>query len=454
MSERIKRVAAYCRVSTEEQKKHGYSIQTQKDKLQNYIDAHADMMLVDFYIDDGVSAVKVGKRVEMQRLLSDVKEHKVDMILFTKLDRWGRSVGIYYQIQSVLDEYGVIWKAIDEDYEIETSAGKFKVNIMMSVAQQERDRCSERIKDVFDHKIKNGEAIYGTNSTPLGFKVENKQLIHDPETEEAVYSLIDFYFTFRSIRKAIVYMREQFGIEMQYASLNRLLKNPLLYGSYRGNDNYCKPYITKEKFDDMQRMIKRNIKEYSPKRTYIFSRMVVCPCCGRNMSGFTTMTNKKNGGKYEYPYYRCASAYTDMVCDFTKTIAQSKIEKQLLKKLSVFMEQYIVDCEVKNNENAKVSRRSESAIRNEMDRLNDMYLKGRISVESYDQKYEKLEEELNDISQAKIKPSDAVLGLQGINLQELYKSFSDEEKSAFWHGLIDVIFIDENKEVINIIFSK
>ena len=83
-----------------------------------------------------------------------------------------------------------------------------------------------------------------------------------------------------------------------------------------------------------------------------------------------------------------------------------------------------------------------------------MYLKGRISFESYDQKYEKLEEDLNDIAQTKIKPSDAVLGLKGINLQELYKSFSDEEKSAFCHGLIDDIFIDEDKEVINIIFSK
>ena len=118
------------------------------------------------------------------------------------------------------------------------------------------------------------------------------------------------------------------------------------------------------------------------------------------------------------------------------------------------MEQYIVDCEIKSDEKAKVSRRSESSIRKEMDRLNDMHLKGRISVEMYDLKYEKLEDELKDRSEAKMKPSDAVLGLQGINLQELYKSFSDEEKSAFWHGLIDDIFIDENKEVINIIFSK
>ena len=115
-------------------------------------------MLVDFYIDDGVSAVKLAKRLELQRLLEDVRQNKIDLILFTKLDRWGRSVRIYHKIQEILESHDVIWKAIDEDYETQTSAGKFKVNIMMSVAQQERDRCSERIKDVFEYKIKNGEA--------------------------------------------------------------------------------------------------------------------------------------------------------------------------------------------------------------------------------------------------------------------------------------------------------
>lgn len=453
MSERIKRVACYCRVSTDDQAKHGYSIQAQKDKLQSYLDQHDDMMLVDFYVDDGVSAVKVGKRLALQRLLHDVKDGKIDMIIFTKLDRWGRSVGIYYQIQSVLDEYGVIWKAIDEDYEIETSAGKFKVNIMMSVAQQERDRCSERIKDIFDHKVKKGEAIYGTGATPLGFKVENKRLVHDPQTEHAVYALIDYYCTFRSIKKTIVFLREQFGIEMQYASLSRLLKNPLLYGSYRGNDNYCQPYISKEKFDSLQQNLKMNIKEYTPDRTYIFSGMIVCPHCGKHLSGYPSVS-RRNGKKYTYPYYRCTNAYSNMVCDFRKAISQNKLEKQLLTKLSGFMDRYIVECEVKSHESLIKKKRSESSIRKEMDRLNEMYLKGRINVDLYDEKYEKLDEELKDVSQAQIKTSDAVICLQGVNLQEVYKNFSDEEKSAFWHGLIKDILIDDNRDIINVIFSE
>ena len=447
--EKIKRVACYCRVSTDEQAKHGYSIQAQKDKLQDYVEEHSDMMLVDFYIDDGVSAVKVGKRLELQRLLSDVKERKIDMILFTKLDRWGRSVGIYYQIQSVLDEYGVIWKATDEDYEIETSAGKFKVNIMMSVAQQERDRCSERIRDVFEHKIKAGEAIIGNGSTPVGFKIENKKIIHD----QYVSDLIDYYYTFRSLRRTMEYSLEKYDRQIEMRTLQRLFKNPLLYGSYRGNDNFCDPYITKEKFDELQSIIANNITGAHTGRVYIFSKLIKCPHCARFFSG-TPHKTKISGHEYVYAYYRCSSSYAvHRACDYRKQLSERKFERQLLSKLDHFMTEYIVDCEVKSEEKAKSKKRSESAIRKEMYRLNDMYLKGRISVEIYDSKYEQLEDELKDSSQSKIKPSDAVLGLQGVNLQELYGTFSDDEKSAFWHGLIKEIRIDDSFNIIDIIFN-
>ena len=46
--EKIKRVACYCRVSTDEQKKHGYSIQAQKERLESYVKNYNDMMLVEF----------------------------------------------------------------------------------------------------------------------------------------------------------------------------------------------------------------------------------------------------------------------------------------------------------------------------------------------------------------------------------------------------------------------
>ena len=71
---KIIRVACYIRVSSEEQKKHGFSIGNQKDRLVNYIHEHPNMQLVDIYADEGVSADKLNKRVEMKRLLEDCKQ--------------------------------------------------------------------------------------------------------------------------------------------------------------------------------------------------------------------------------------------------------------------------------------------------------------------------------------------------------------------------------------------
>ena len=208
---KIIRVGCYCRVSTEEQKKHGYSIQAQRDALQTYINNHNNLQLIDFYVDEGISANSLNKRLELQRLLKDIKENKIDMVLFTKLDRWFRSVAKYYQIQSILDENNATWQAIDEDYENITASGKFKVNIMLSVAQQERDRGSERIKAVFDYKIKQGHAI--TGALPLGYKLDTingkKCVVLDDDKKDMVIDMIDYYMTHQNKSQTIKYLQDK-----------------------------------------------------------------------------------------------------------------------------------------------------------------------------------------------------------------------------------------------------
>ena len=78
------------------------------------------------------------------RLLSDVEAGKIDLILFIKLDRLFHNVADYYEVQKILDAHGVHWQTVLEDYETITSSGQFKVNIMLSVAQNEADRTSEK----------------------------------------------------------------------------------------------------------------------------------------------------------------------------------------------------------------------------------------------------------------------------------------------------------------------
>jgi DNA invertase Pin-like site-specific DNA recombinase len=118
------------------------------------------------------------------RMLDDVRTGRIDLILFIKLDRWFRNVAEYYEVQRILDEHKVHWIATEEDYDTTTANGRLHLNIKLSIAQDESDRTSERIKFVFESKVKRGEVISG--KVPLGYKIENKCMQIDASTAPIV----------------------------------------------------------------------------------------------------------------------------------------------------------------------------------------------------------------------------------------------------------------------------
>ena len=131
----MKKTAIYIRVSSDRQVQEGDSIAAQRDALIKYVNDRPDLVLAGEYLDDGVSGQK-DKRDELQRLLDDVRQNRIDLIIFTKLDRWFRSVRHYTATQEVLDRHSVTWTAIWESiYDTTTPQGRLIVNQMMSIAQ-------------------------------------------------------------------------------------------------------------------------------------------------------------------------------------------------------------------------------------------------------------------------------------------------------------------------------
>lgn len=134
------RAGLFERVSTEEQSRFGYSIQTQIDALTEYCQKN-NIKIVDHYTDAGVSGGKAWKkRPQMVRLIEDVEAGKIDIILFTKLDRWFRNVIEYFKVQEILDRHHVEWKAIWEDYDTTTANGRMAITIFLAIAQNEREK--------------------------------------------------------------------------------------------------------------------------------------------------------------------------------------------------------------------------------------------------------------------------------------------------------------------------
>ena len=102
-------VACYIRVSTQEQRLHGYSLDAQRDKLAEYARLH-NLNIVGWYEDEGVSGRKLIKqRPALQRMLKDAQSGLFERIIFIKLDRFFRSVAEYHECMKLISP--VVWRS-------------------------------------------------------------------------------------------------------------------------------------------------------------------------------------------------------------------------------------------------------------------------------------------------------------------------------------------------------
>ena len=131
----VERVVCYIRVSTQEQKLHGLSLDAQRDTLSRYAKLHG-LKIVDWYEDEGVSGRKlIRRRPALQRMLKDAELNKFDRIIFIKLDRYFRSVAEYHECQKILETHKVLWTATEEKYDLTTANGRAFVNMKLTDAE-------------------------------------------------------------------------------------------------------------------------------------------------------------------------------------------------------------------------------------------------------------------------------------------------------------------------------
>lgn len=157
----MKKVALYLRVSSREKAIKGLSLEAQKDTLTKYAKSKG-YKIVDYYIDAGKSAHKnINKRLDLQRLIVDIKDNKIDIVIFIKLDRWTRNVKDYYKLDDILKAHNVDFECALEQYNTNTSNGRLHLNIKLSIAQNEAEQTSDRIKYVFQSKRDKGEVTSG-----------------------------------------------------------------------------------------------------------------------------------------------------------------------------------------------------------------------------------------------------------------------------------------------------
>ena len=378
------RAALYIRVSTDEQARAGLSLPEQRRNLEAAA-KEKNYKVVGVYEDAGISARKpYTKRPALLRLLDDCKAGLVDVILFVKLDRWFRNVANYYAVQEILDSCKVSWEATLEDYETVTASGRFKVNIMLSVAQDEADRTSERIKFVFDGKKALGQTTNGR--APIGYSIKNGEFYVTENGAEMVADMFAEFIRLKSTVQLAVYMRNTWGIDRHFSKYISYLKNRKYIGEVYGVENACPALVSKEDFILANEILEQRSQRHSnqPDRIYLFSGLIYCKECGKTMNTSCC--------KGKYIYYRCRTRMLEKTaCPHVHRVPEEKLESYLLSELETIATRYNASAYPAAKKKTAISP---DKIRAKMQRLKDLYVNGLIDLAEYREDRSELDRQL------------------------------------------------------------
>lgn len=445
------RVALYIRVSGEEQKIKGLSLEAQQERLEAYA-REKGWIVTGVYIDAAKTARKnMHKRAEFQRMIEAVKRGEVDLLLFCRLDRWFRSVADYYKVMEILQAHGCDWKTIDEEYDTTSANGRLYINVKLSIAQNEADICGERIDVVFDSKIAHGTVVSG--SCPFGYRVnEEKRLEIVPEEAGIVQDAFNHFESTVSQRGTVKHIRETYGVNWCQATFQRMLSESLYTGIYdrggRKNENFCPTIISREQFAKVQSLLKRNARSAPSGRVYIFTSILKCAECNHNLVGYQTR---------EYYYYRCNQHFQRGKCKHNKSVREDMIEKWLFDNLESELNRVRLEWEVKAAEKKKAALRTDkAALKRKLTKLKELYVNELIDIEEYKKDYEIYTAALRQLPEpaAEAPPDfEAVEKLLQADFKNIYESLTREEKRTLWRSVISEIRIDSENNITGISFG-
>ena len=194
------RCAIYTRVSTENGLEQEFnSLHAQREAAQAYIksQAHEGWKLIRDHYDDGGFSGGSLDRPGLQKLLADIRERRIDIVVVYKVDRLTRSLTDFAKLVELFDGHGVAFVSVTQSFNTTTSMGRLTLNVLLSFAQFEREVTGERIRDKIAASKKKGLWVGGV--VPLGYEVKDRKLIVNEEEAATVRLIFSRYLDLGSL---------------------------------------------------------------------------------------------------------------------------------------------------------------------------------------------------------------------------------------------------------------
>ena len=334
-AEAKKRVAAYCRVSTDNEDQVN-SFESQQRYFRRYIEEHPDWELYEIFADEGISGTNTKKRKAFNRMIEEAKSGAFDLIITKEISRFARNTldSIYYTRE--LKRYGVGVIFMNDGIHTLDGDAELRLAILSSIAQEESRKTSERVKWGQKRRMEQG-VVFGRDM--VGYDVRDGKMYINEEGAKVVRLVFRKYVNEgKGIHVIARELREEGIPTMRYVKdwsdtvIRRMLRNEKYCGDLvqkktytpdflshekkynKGQEEFViirdhhEPIISREMFEEANRIMDSRSESFKGKSKYSnrypFSGKIRCGICG---SSFVARYKPRKDGSI-YKAWRCYNA--------------------------------------------------------------------------------------------------------------------------------------------------
>lgn len=461
----MKKAALYSRVSTLEQANNGYSLNAQKEQLENYAKA-MNYSIVNQYSDGGHSGGNMD-RPDLKRMLDDIESKQIDVVIVVKLDRLSRNQrNTLYLIEDVFQKNNVGFVSLQESFDTTTSFGRAMIGIISTFAQLERDTIYERMFMGRKERAKKG--LYrGSANVATGYSYIDGKLVvneHAGIVKEIFNRYVDGESTYSIFSDLTIrYPNLIYGNNM----ITRIIDNPIYIGKVQFDNKYYdgihEPIIDEDIFNaaqEMRKQVSNRFKVDKTKRSALLARKIYCGHCGKTFvkqKHYQQYKAKNSRREYHYGYYVCNGKRTRSVKKTGHKCIQGNkriedVDSFVLDKINALNFEKVKNNIVKNRKSDTTKTKIDN-LDNQEKRLMDLYQLGSVDINELDSRLKKIRKEKNKIKETKSSAKEKIIrnkleALRGVNMYDL----DFKEQCDVVDSLIDHITIKDNDMTIHLNF--
>lgn len=370
------KVAIYIRLSREDgDKQESESIGNQRDIIMRYIKEN-NLQFIDEYVDDGVSGTTF-ERSGFQRMISDIEQKRINMVITKDLSRLGREyIQTGYYIENYFPEHMVRYVAINDGIDTFSNCTSNDVTPFKSIMNDMYAKdISKKVRSVIKEKQKKGE--YMCTVAPYGYKKDISQKNHLVVDENVVYVVRDIfkmYLDGSSVYKIRDYLNSNkiqspsgyaknlkeikkwnsvtiLNILANKAYIGTTVSNKRTNISYKSKkrikvpekeyiitENTHEAIIEKEDFEKVQFLLAKKSINKKNKHEYLFRGLIKCKTCHSNLEVGAKITAYGKQIKNPIPYITCRNSKKG-ICP-PQHLNYNKFEKEVLQYLKDFLMLY------------------------------------------------------------------------------------------------------------------